>query len=183
MPEDPVAIFAVDLELLDALESAFGPPLDSYLMGWQVWLDEVEATDAPEGCELEYRLHPPPGFAQPASADGVFSHHDLWDEVIVQAADGVHPFRLGDEERALASLWTLLEVFPAFGEEVTPTQVAAWAAAALGRAPLASGWVDHERLGAAWKRQGHQADIPGALRRVLGATDGEGGGAEPSPAT
>lgn len=182
MPEDPVAIFAVDLELLGALEAAFGPPLDSYLMGWQVWLDEVEADDAPEGCELEYRLHPPAGFAQPTSADGSFSHHDLWDEVIVQVADGVHPFRLGDEERDLTSLWVLLEVFPAFGEEVTPEQVGAWAAAALGRAPLASGWVDHERLGAAWKRQGHETDIPGQLRQVLGVAGDEGGAARPAPA-
>jgi hypothetical protein len=162
---DPVAIFDVDLDLVRALESAFGPPIDSYLMGWQVWLVEVEQAGREEAVELEYRLHPPAGFAQPAR----LSHHDLWDEVMVQVADDRHPFELGEETRELSSLWTLLEVFPAFGEEVTPDEVRAWSEAALGRPATAWGEVDHERLGGAWKRRGHALDLPKALREALGA--------------
>ncbi len=169
MATDPVAVFAVDLELLAALESAFGPPIDSYLMGWQVWLVEVEAPDAPEGLELEYRLHPPAGFEQPrGDVERPFSHHDLWDEVMAQVGDGRRAFELGVEERDLASLWTLLEVFPAFGDGVSAAQVRGWAEAALGRPALASGEVDHERLGGAWKRLGHAVDLPTALLDALG---------------
>jgi hypothetical protein len=160
---DPVAIFDVDVDLLRALEGALGPPIDSYLMGWQVWI--VEPGAGSDGVELEYRLHPPPGFRQPAG----LSHHDLWDEVMVQVADGRHPFRLGDETRDLASLWTLLEVFPAFGDDVEPAALRTRAESSLGRPALAAGRVDHERLGGVWKRGGHEADLPGALRAALGA--------------
>jgi hypothetical protein len=167
--QDPVAIFEVDVALLQALESAFGPPIDSYLMGWQVWLVAVDADDAPEDLELEYRLHPPAGFAQPDSGpDRAWSHHDLWDEVMIQVADGIHPFSLGAEQRELGSLWTLLEAFPAFGEDVTPEQVRGWAEQALQRDALAAGTVDHERLGGGWKRRGHEVDLPAALRSQLG---------------
>lgn len=168
MARTPIAIFDVDLELLTRLESALGPPLDSYLMGWQVWLDEVEGGGAGEEVELEYRLHPPAGFAQPSG----LSHHDLWDEVIVQVADGVHPFTLGEETRDLASLWVLLEVFPAFGEDVTAEGVRHRAETRLRTEALAAGEVDHDRLGGAWKRKGHEADLPSALRAALGVDPG-----------
>ncbi len=163
MADTPVAIFEVNSALLEALEAAFGPPLDSYLMGWQVWLVEVEAPDAPPDCELEYRLHPPGDFTQPAG----LSHHDLWDEVMVQVADGIHPVRCGEETRSVASLWTLLEVFPAFGEDVTAEQVRRWSQDALGRAALAAGDVDHERIGGRYTR-GRVRDLPQALRAALG---------------
>lgn len=161
MATDPVAIFDVDLELLRALEGAFGPPIDSYLMGWQVWIVEVDETGGE--VELEYRLHPPAGFVQPEG----LSHHDLWDEVMIQVGEEVHPFRLGEETRPLTSLWTLLEVFPAFGDEVTAGQVRRWAERALDRPALAAGKVDHERLGGQWKRRGHELDLPAALRAAL----------------
>lgn len=169
MSTTPVAIFEVDAELLLALEGAFGPPIDSYLMGWQVWLVEVDADDAPEDLELEYRLHPPAGFTQPAgTAEEPFSHHDLWDEVMVQVGEGRTELELGAETRDLQAVWTLLEVYPAFGDDVTPAQVRAWAEAALGRSATASGEVDHERLGGEWKRRGHALDLPAALRDALG---------------
>lgn len=166
MPRTPIAIFDVDRVLLERLEAAFGPPIDSYLMGWQVWLVEVDAPDAPDELELEYRLHPPAGFSLP---DGV-SHHDLWDEVIAQAADGASDYRLGEETRELSSLWVLLEVYPAFGEDVSSAQVRGWAEAALGVAAVADGEVDHERLGGRFKRRGHRADVPSALREALGVS-------------
>lgn len=188
----PSCLFEVDEGLLLALEAAFGPPIDSYLRGWQVWLVAVEASDVRgEGgdedlaenmvddldedlVELEYRLHPPAGFAQPRG----LSHHDLWDRTLEQVADAAAGgdaaleglvLELGEERRDVASLWELLEVFPAFGEQVTPDQVRRWAEAALGRPALAFGYVEHERLGGAFKRLGTRFDLPGALRAALDA--------------
>lgn len=163
MPTTPVAVFDVDLDLLATLERRHGPPIDSYLMGWQVWLVPIEDDDAPPELELELRLHPPPGFTQPRG----LSHHDLWDEVIAQVADGRHPFVLGEEQRSLDELWVLLEVFPAFGDPVTAAQVARWAAEQTGREPTAAGAVDHERIAGGFKRRGHDIDLPGALRAAL----------------
>jgi hypothetical protein len=157
-----VAIVDVDPDVLAALESAFGPPIDSYLMGWQVWL--VDARVAGEEVTLEYRVHPPAGFHQPAGLD----HHDLWTEVIAQLADGAQELVLGEETRALSDVFDLLEVYPAFGEPLSPAQVAGHVEACLGRAPRAAGAVDHERLGARWKRQRHGFDLPAALRDALG---------------
>ena len=163
MPTTPVTVFAVDADLLLALEAAFGPPIDSYLRGWQVWLEPV--ADGPDGFELEYRLHPPGGFTQPSGLD----HHELWDVVIAQVADGATALTLGTQTRSLAEVWVLLEVFPAFGEDVTADQVRGWAEAALGRPALAAGDVDHDRLGGAFKRRGPDFDLPSALRAALGA--------------
>ncbi|MDX1659071.1 MAG: hypothetical protein R3343_09655 [Nitriliruptorales bacterium] len=160
MPTTPIAVFDVDRALLERLEAALGPPLDSYLMGWQVWLHEVD----PE-VELELRLHPPAGFEQP---DGL-SHHDLWDAVITQAAEGAEVFRLGDEQRELASLWQVLEVFPAFGE-ATVADVRSWSEELLGREAVGAAEVDHERLGGRWKRKGHDFDLAGALRAAVADT-------------
>lgn len=162
MPTTPVAVFDVDAALLESLEAAFGPPIDSYLRGWQVWIEPIDP-DAGDGPELEYRLHPPAGFALP---EGV-SHHDLWDEVITQAADGATTFALGGQTRDLDSLWVLLEVFPAFGDPLDPAEVAAVAAERLGRAARAHGHVDHERLGGRFRREGHDADLPTALLAAL----------------
>ncbi|MDX1619731.1 MAG: hypothetical protein R3320_01985 [Nitriliruptorales bacterium] len=159
MATTPIVIFDVDADLLSALEAALGPPLDSYLMGWQVWLHEIDEQDV----ELEFRLHPPAGFEQP---DGM-SHHDLWDEVIVQVADGVADLELGSEHRTVGSLWQVLEVFPAFGEDVEPEQLRRWVEELLGREALGAGEVDHERLGGRWKRRGHEFDLASALRAAV----------------
>lgn len=163
MPTTPVAIVDVDRALLEALEEAFGPPIDSYLMGWQVWLVDTEIAGA--DVTLEYRLHPPAGFAQPHGLD----HHDLWTEVIVQLADGDgEQLTLGDEQRRLTEVFDLLEVYPAFGEDLSARDVAGHVESSLGRAPRAAGDVDHERLGGRWKRQRHDFDLPNALRAALG---------------
>lgn len=179
----PVAVFAVDGELLLRLEAAFGPPLDSYLNGWQVWLEEVTEDNLPDGVPapvdevtLEFRLHPPVGFEQPQG----LSHHDLWDEVAVPLADARaegEPFpaslELGTETRRLAEVWTLLEVFPAYGEDVTPDLVRMWAQSWLGRVALGVGRVDHAILGGRWKREGNRFDLTGAIRRSLGLDGGD----------
>lgn len=161
MPETPVAVFEVDHRLLQALEAAFGPPIDSYLRGWQVWIEPV---DESADLELEYRLHPPGGFAQPAGID----HHDLWDRVIEQVVEGADELHLGQETRRLDEIWTLLEVFPAFGDEVSAQKVREYAERALGRPAAAHGDVDHERLGGAFKRRGPDFDLPAVLRAELG---------------
>lgn len=172
MQSTPVAIFDVDADLVRRLEAVLGPPIDSYLMGWQVWLVPVHdlAPDQAAGAdvELEFRLHPPAGFEQP---DGM-SHHDLWNAVLAQLtsprADGT--LRLGTEQRPLDHVWTLLEVYPAFGEEVTPALVRGWAETLVGRPARGAGVIDHDRLGGRWKRRGPAFDLPAALRDEIGAS-------------
>ncbi|MDP8961914.1 MAG: hypothetical protein M3N32_09900 [Actinomycetota bacterium] len=164
MSRDPTCLFRCDAELLLALEGALGPPIDSYLMGWQVWLEPTELPEHPTPVELEYRLHPPPHFRQPAG----LSHHGLWDAVIGQVVAARKHLRLGEEERILDEVWRLLEVYPAFGEDPTPEALRHAAEAALGRPALAAGYVDHERLGARWKREKGTFDLPAALLAELG---------------
>ncbi|MDP8958899.1 MAG: hypothetical protein M3N51_06810 [Actinomycetota bacterium] len=158
MSRDPTCVFEVDAGLIDALDSTFGPPIDSYVMGWQVWIEP-----AGEGVELEYRLHPPAGFTIPEG----LSPEDLWDQVTSQLPGG--ELRLGEERRTLDQVWVLLEVYPAFGDPATPEQLRSWAEAALGRPALASGYVDHARLGGGWERRPGRFDLPSALREALGS--------------
>ncbi len=164
MSRDPTCLFRCDAELLLALESSLGPPIDSYLMGWQVWIEPAELPGRSSPVELEYRLHPPPGFRQPEG----LSHHDLWEAVVEQVVAGRTRLRLGEEERTLEELWLLLEVYPAFDDDPTPDEVRTAAEAALGRRATAAGYVDHERLGAQWKRSKGRFDLPRALLADLG---------------
>lgn len=161
--DDPTCVFRCDAELVGSLEAAFGPPIDSYLMGWQVWVEPVDVED--REVELEFRLHPPVGFEQPEG----LSHHELWDEVVRQLAEGRERLDLGDEERTLDEVWVLLEVYPAYGDPVTPQELRHSAELALGRTATAAGRVDHGRLGAMWKRQRNEFDLPGALLEALDA--------------
>ena len=59
---------------------------------------------------------------------------------------------LGSEHRTLRSLWDGLECFAAYGEEIEPAPLAQAATEALGRAPDASGLVDHDHIGAVWEQ-------------------------------
>lgn len=165
--DDPTCVFRCDAELVQALEAALGPPIDSYLMGWQVWLEPVAVGE--REIELEFRLHPPGGFEQPEG----LSHHDLWDAVVQQLAAGHGELELGEERRRLDDVWVLLEVYPAHGEPVEPGELRAAAERALGRPATAAGRVDHARLGATWKRRGG-FDLPTALLEELGVA-GDGG--------
>lgn len=164
MSRDPTCLFRCDPGLLLALEESFGPPIDSYLMGWQVWIEPTPMPDLPTAVELEYRLHPPSHFRQPEG----LSHHDLWDAVVEQVVAGRKRLRLGEEERSLDEVWRLLEVYPAYGEDLTPGALRDAAEAALGRPALAAGYVDHERLGARWKREKGTFDLPSALLAEFG---------------
>ena len=58
---------------------------------------------------------------------------------------------LGTERRPLTSLWDGLECYAVDVSDLEPAPLAAAAAETLGRAPDASGLVDHERIGSAWE--------------------------------
>lgn len=158
MPDAPTVIFDVDRALLETLEARLGPPIDSYLMGWQVWLYPVEGTEV----DLELRLHPPAGFSQPEGLD----HHVLWEELMSQISDGAEVLELGEESRRLDEVFVLLEAYPVFAP-ASVEQVRDWTEELLGRDALAAGEVDHDRLSGRFRREQHDADLAGALREIL----------------
>lgn len=144
-----------------ALDEHFGPPVDSYVNGSQTWLRD----NGPGGVTLEWRLHPVAAYRPPAG----LSHYDLWERVISQLRAGGDPgaLALGEERRALDSLWEGLEAFAAYGDEVEPATLAQAAASAIGRAPEATGLVDHDRVGDAWERARGDVSIVGLLLEEL----------------
>ena len=150
-------VWHVDGALVLALDAMLGPPVDSYVNGSQTWLTE----DDPAGVTLEWRLHPVAGFRAPKE----LSHYDLWEEVVGALSGGAGPddLPLGTTRRALATLWDGLECFAAYGDEIEPAPLASVATAALGRAPDATGLVDHDRVGAAWERAQGRASIAAML--------------------
>jgi len=81
------------------------------------------------------------------------SHYDVWEQVVSALSVAVDPdsLTLGSEPRTLRSLWDGLECFAAYGDDLEPSPLAQAATAALGRAPDASGLVDHEAIGTAWE--------------------------------
>jgi hypothetical protein len=146
MSRTAACVWRADAALVAALDEHLGPPVDSYLNGSQVWLAEV----GPGECALEFRLHPVAGYRL---ADGL-SHYDLWEQVVAALAAGAPPdaLPLGNETRALTSLWDGLECFAAYGDELEPAPLAAAATAAIGIAPDVAGLVDHARVGGEWER-------------------------------
>ena len=155
------AIWRSSPELVLALDEHFGPPVDSYVNGSQTWLRD----NGPGGVTLEWRLHPVAAYRPPAG----LSHYDLWERVISQLRAGGDPgaLALGEERRALDSLWEGLEAFAAYGDEVEPATLAQAASAAIGRVPDAAGLVDHDRIGDAWERARGDVSIVGLLLEEL----------------
>lgn len=155
------AVWRLSPELVLALDEHFGPPVDSYVNGSQTWLLD----NGPGGVTLEWRLHPVAAYRPPAG----LSHYDLWERVVAQLHAGGDPgaLALGEERRALDSLWEGLEAFAAYGDEVEPATLAQSASAAIGRAPDATGLVDHDRVGDAWERAHGQVSIIGLLLEEL----------------
>lgn len=148
--QTPTCAYRVDAALVELLDTALGPPLDSYVRGWQVWLEP----NGPDDLTLEWRLHPPAGFRMPRGVNP----HDLFDVVLQGIAEVDHPdvdeFPAGKERLTLPRTWEVLEVFPAYEEDdpPEPDALARAATTALGgRAPDVAGRVDHARLGDLWK--------------------------------
>jgi hypothetical protein len=144
----PTCAYRVDAALIELLDTRLGPPLDSYVRGWQVWLEE----NGPDGIQLEWRLHPPAGFRMPRGVNP----HDLFDVVLQGLADCDDPdsdaFAAGQEQRTLSGIWEALEVFPAFDVDVPLDGIVEAATMALGgRRPAVAGHIDHGRLGDQWK--------------------------------
>lgn len=160
----PTCVFRVDPPLVELLDACLGPPLDSYVRGWQVWLEH----NGPDGERLEWRLHPPSRFRMPKGVNA----HDLF-EVVLQGLAAVQtpatePFAAGDEQRTLAQVWEVLEVFPADGDAISPEALARAATAVLqGRGPDAAGRADHDRLGDLWKGRSGDFSVGEALLDLL----------------
>jgi hypothetical protein len=154
----PTCVWRVSPELVVALDDRFGEPVDAYVNGSQVWLRD----DGPGGATLEWRLHPVAGFARPAGC----STYDLFPVVALSLVRDEPP------PAAPEALWDGLEAFPAFppsspADELEPAGLAAAATAALGRAPDATGLVDHHAIGDAWEAEGGRTSIVEALLRQL----------------
>ncbi|MDP8936141.1 MAG: hypothetical protein M3O23_00030 [Actinomycetota bacterium] len=149
----PTCVWRATPELVLALDGRFGPPLDAYVNGSQVWLRD----DGPGGVTLEWRLHPVAGFRRPPGTDT----YELFETVADALATGEDP------PAPLERLWDGLEAFAAYGEEAEPATLAAACADALGVAPDAAGVADHERIGEEWERSGGAVSIVDALLSQL----------------
>jgi hypothetical protein len=152
----PTAVWRASPTLVSALDERLGPPVDGYVNGTQTWL-----WDAPGGITYELRLHPVAGFEAPSGC----GPYDLWDAVVGALATGEAPdaMTLGDDRRALSSLWDGLECFPAYGDEVEPATLARVAGELLGVGPDAAGLVDHDRIGGAWEDSKGQVSLTALL--------------------
>ena len=140
-------------ELVIALDDRFGEPVDAYVNGSQVWLRE----DGPGGIVMEWRLHPVAGYVRPEGLDT----YAVFGEVAHALATGA------GLPAPLERLWDGLEAFPAYGDEIEPTPLAAACADVLGLPPDASGLVDHERVGDEWERAAGTVSIVAALMAQL----------------
>jgi hypothetical protein len=156
----PTCVYRVDADLVEQLDAALGPPLDSYVRGWQVWLEP----NGPGGEVLEWRLHPPAGFLMPRGVNP----HDLFDVVLQGLAERDDDFPAGRERRRLTDVWEVLEVFPAYGDDLLPAALVDAAAAALGGPrPQVAGYADHARLGDLWKGRRGDFSVGRALLDTL----------------
>ncbi len=158
----PTCVWRATPEVVIALDARFGPPVDAYVNGAQVWLRE-----GPSGSTLEWRLHPIAGYRRP---EGVGTYEVFEAVADALAQDGPPPAPLG-------SLWDGLEAFPAYGEEIEPAPLAASCAEELGVAPHASGLVDHADIGNRWEASQGQTSIVAALFAQL-EPGSDGGGAD-----
>lgn len=167
--EIATCVYRVDAALVETLDVALGPPLDSYVRGWQVWLEDL----GPAGETLEWRLHPPAGFRMPRGVDP----HDLFGVVLQGLADADDPdadrLALGREHRRLSEVWEILEVFPTFGDPVPPVSLVEVGTRTLGgRRPDAAGYADHARLGDLYKGRRGDFSVGRALLDTLDPVDG-----------
>ena len=154
-------VWRVTPEIVVALDDRFGPPVDAYVNGAQVWLRESAGGILPPGAAggvtLEWRLHPVAGYRRPEA----IGTYEVFEEVAAALAAG----RPGPA--SLDRLWDGLETFAAYGDEVEPAVLAAACTADLGVAPDAAGLVDHAAVGDEWERTGGRTSIVEALLAQL----------------
>jgi hypothetical protein len=149
----PTCVWKVSDELVVALDERFGPPVDAYVNGSQVWLRD----DGPGGITVEWRLHPVAGYRRPAG----MGTYEVFDEITAAVGAGTTPVA------SPSSLWDGLEAFPAYGDEVEPATLAAACTEALGRPPDAAGLADHQGIGDAWEQSAGRVSIVTALLEQL----------------
>lgn len=149
----PTCVWRAAPDVVIALDDRFGPPVDAYVNGSQVWLRD----GGPGGITVEWRLHPVPGYRRP---DGVDTY-----EVFEATADALAGGR--PPPAPLDRLWEGLEAFPAYGDDVEPASLAASCTEELGWAPDAFGLVDHGRIGDEWEHSRGQTSIVASLLAQL----------------
>jgi hypothetical protein len=167
MPRITTCLWTVTPDLLRAVDTHLGPPVDSYVNGSQTWFtDEPALGDV----TLEWRLHPVANFAPIAGV----ATEDRWEQVIaaLDAADGdTEGLTFGDQVRTLDTLWDGLECFVAYDEDCEPANLARAAGERLGIAPTSQGLVDHDAIGDAWERANGGVSISALLREQLTVAD------------
>lgn len=154
MARTPTCVWRISNELLLAIDQRLGEPTDSYVNGAQTWLRD----DGPGEVAIEWRLHPVARFTRPEGT-GV---HDLFASVVFALATESDPPAPAEQ------LWDGLEAFPAYGDEIEPSPLAAALSATLGLPPDAFGLVDHDTIGDTWERAGGDVSIVTSLLAQLG---------------
>lgn len=145
----PTCVWRISPQLVVALDERFGEPVDAYVNGAQTWLRD----DGPGGITIEWRLHPVAGYAKPDGLD----IYEVFAAVALAVATGETPAAPPEQ------LWDGLEAYPAYGDEIEPSPLAAATEAALGIEPDASGLVDHTAIGDAWESSRGKLSIIDAL--------------------
>lgn len=151
----PSCVWRATPELVQRIDQRFGPPVDAYVNGSQVWLRD----DGPAGATVEWRLHPVASFRRPAGA----GTYDLFGSVAFAIAAGT------ELPAPLDQLWDGLEAFLAYGDETEPAVLAAACAEALGLEPDGRGLVDHDLIADEWERSERSTSIVRALWDQLNA--------------
>jgi hypothetical protein len=152
----PTCVWRARPELVVALDERFGPPVDAYVNGSQVWLRDT-GLRGPAEITIEWRLHPVAGF-RPPEGTGTYDLFEVTADALARGRPGPAP---------LDRLWDGLEAFAAYGDEVEPATLASACTDDLGLAPDAAGLVDHGRIGDEWERTGGKVSIVEALLREL----------------
>ena len=149
----PTCVWRASPAVILALDSRFGEPVDAYVNGSQVWL----RPDGPHGIVIEWRLHPVAGYRRPAGVET----NEVFEQVAYALTSGEDPPAPLDE------LWEGLEAFPAYGDDVEPSPLAAAATESLGLPPDAAGLVDHGPIGDAWEHSRGGVSIIAEVFRQL----------------
>lgn len=143
-------------ELVVALDRVLGDPVDAYVNGSQVWLDD----DGPNAITIEWRLHPVGGFVKPRGIPTA----ELFTRVALAATND----EAAIEPITPADLWDGLEAFAAYDDAIEPAVLRNWAIDKIGIEPTASGLVDHEVVAAAWEQSERTTSIVNDLLAQLG---------------